>query len=386
MPTVIDIASGAARSVGPDDAASRYSPAWENDSTLLVMSDASGAIEIERLPLDGGSVSVAVRTIGAAGAPEVGPDGRIWWLDLHGRGWDLRVNDAGSALPVAPVLDDTQFPAVRRVDTRLAQEFPAAPLRDPKRYGAGPFGLAFLMLGGEGADGGTWGAGATFGDPVGRSTGFAFAGASPKGSWSGARLAYTWRGFRPSIQIQGYRGEYLVSEQPSKAGLGWEPFDRRFTGAMLALELTRHGARGSANTRLGYSVGRSENPTLAGPSRDRSLYFAQLGGNLSVSPRPRSSVEFRWQATTSAGTADGGDWARHTVDTRLALAHSAGGVALRARGGEASEETPFSERFIVGGTASPFVDQLLLTNRIEHLGLPFGIAGAGLALFDPRIL
>lgn len=375
VPMVIDIASGEARSLGPDDAASRYSPAWENDSTLLVMSDASGAIEIERFSLRGAAPSVAVRTIGVAGAPEVGPDGRIWWLDLHGRGWDLRVNDAGTSLPVAAPLDDTQFPAVRRVDTRLAQDFPAAPLPEPKHYGAGPLGIAFLMLGGEAADGGTWGAGATFGDPVGRSTGIIVGGGSERGNWSGARLAYTWRGFRPAIQLQAYRGEYFVSEQSSKAGLGWEPFDRRFTGAMLAVEMTRRGARGGVGTRLGYSIGTSENPTLDGPTRDRSLYVAQLGGDFTVSPRPRNSVGVRWQATTAAGRADGGDWQRHTVDARLAVQHPFVGVALRARGGEASDETPFSERFIVGGSASPFVDPLLLTNRIEHPGLPFGVAG-----------
>lgn len=375
VPTIIEIATGAARTLGPDDAASRYSPAWENDSTLLVMSDASGAIEIERLPLRGDARTVAVRTIGVAGAPEVGPDGRIWWLDLHGRGWDLRVNDAGSSIPLAAPLDDAQFPSVKRVDTRLAQQFAPATLDAPKRYGSGPFGIAFLALGTDGADGGTWAAGATFGDPVGRGTGVAYAGVGREGAWSGARLAYTWRGFRPAIQLQGFRAEYLPSEQPSKAGLGWEPFDRRFTGGLLALEFTRYGARGSATTRVGGSIGNSENPTLGGPTRERVQAFAQLGGNVSVSPRARTDVSFRWQATAAAGTADDADFRRTTFDTRLAVQVAQGGVAVRARGGEVNVGAPFSERFIVGGTASPFVDPVLLNNRVEHLGLPFGISG-----------
>jgi hypothetical protein len=375
VPVIIDIASGSARSIGPDDAASRYSPAWENDSTLLVMSEASGAIEIERLALRGDARSVAVRTIGVAGAPEVGPDGRIWWLDLHGRGWDLRVNEAGSSLPVAARLDDAQFPSVKRVDTRLAQQFAPEQLDAPKRYGTGPFGIAFLALGTDGADGGTWAAGATFGDPVGRGTGVAYAGMGREGAWSGARLAYTWRGFRPAIQLQGFRADYLPSEQPSKAGLGWEPFDRRFTGGMLALEFTRYGARGSATTRVGGSIGSGENPTLGGAARDRTLLFAQLGSEFSVSPRPRTDVTFRWQATTVAGSADDGDVRRNTVNAWLAVQVPQGGVAVRAQGGEVNLDAPFSERFIIGGTASPFVDPVLLNNRIEHLGLPFGIAG-----------
>lgn len=374
-PVVIDLASGASRTLGPNDGQSRYSPAWENDSTLLVMSEASGVIEVERHPLRGGNASVAVRTLGIAGAPEVGPDGRIWWLDLHGRGWDLRVNAAGTSLPIAGAIDERQFPATRRVNAELRREFAPAPLDAARRYGAGPLGFAFLVAGSGAADGTNWAVGATFGDPVGRGTGFAYAGAAPRGNWSGARLAYTWRGLRPAIQLQGFIAEYNPSEHRSKVGLGWEPFDRKYSGAMLALEHTHHITHGSFGARLGGSLGNSENPTLGGPSRERSLLFAEMSGDLRFSPRPRSNVAFRWLANTTSGSADDADFARHVVDARLAVEVNDGGVALRARGGEASTVAPFSERFFVGGTASPFVEQILLTQRVEHLGLPFGVTG-----------
>lgn len=375
VPVVVDIASGEERIIGPDDAASRYSSAWENDSTLLVASEASGAIEIERIPLNGGAITVAVRTLGAAASPEVGPDGRIWWLDLHGRGWDLRVNDANSSLPVAPALDDTQFPAVKRVNTRLARQFETTPLEAPRRYGAGPLGVGFLLVGTDGSDGSVWGLGATFGDPVGRGTGVVYAGGGVDGAWNGARLAYTWRGFRPAITLEGFRTDYLPSEHPSKVGLGWENFDRRFTGAMLAMDLTRSGTRSSLNTRLGGSVGNSENPTLDGPQRDRTMYFAEVGGRVTLQPQPRTSITLGLNAGAAGGSADNADFQRSTVDARFTVQAVQGGMSLRARGGEVTETTPFSERFFIGGTASPFVDPIVLGNRIEHQGLPFGVAG-----------
>src|SRR5690606_3750566 len=169
-------------------------------------------------------------TLGIAGAPEVGPDGRIWWLDLHGRGWDLRVNAAGTSLPIAGAIDERQFPATRRANAELRREFAPAPPDAARRYGAGPLGFAFLVAGSGAADGTNWAVGATFGDPVGRGTGFAYAGAAPRGNWSGARLAYTWRGLRPAIQLQGFIAEYNPSEHRSKVGLGWEPFDRKYSG------------------------------------------------------------------------------------------------------------------------------------------------------------
>jgi len=374
VPVVIELASGEERVVGPADAASRFSPTWENDSTLLVASEASGAIEIERIPLSGGTITVAVRTLGAAASPEVGPDGRIWWLDLHGRGWDLRVNDAGSSVALAPPLDETQFPAVKRVDTRRAQQFEVTPLNEPRRYGAGPFGATFLMVGTDGQDGSVFAAGATFGDPVGRGTGVLYAGGGLDGAWNGARLGYTWRGFRPAITLEGFVTDYLPSRHPGKVGFGWEGFDRRYTGALLAAELSRAGARTRLSTRLGGSLGNSDNPSLILTKRERTLYFAELGGGLTLDTRPRQSLAFDWKANYTGGTAEDADFTRTTVDARIAMRMPKGGVAVRARGGEVNDGAPISEMFFVGGTASPFVDPAALGNRIEHLGLPFGIA------------
>ena len=104
-------------------------------------------------------------------------------------------------------------------------------------------------------------------------------------------------------------------------------------------------------------------------------HFAELGGGYTFDTRPRQSLTLDWKAGYAAGTAEDADFARTTVDARVALRVPPGGVALRARGGEVNADAPTGELFYVGGTASPFVDPIALGNRIEQLGLPFGILG-----------
>ncbi len=376
VPVVIDLASAEQRIVGPSDDASRFSPAWENDSTLLVVSDASGGWEIERLQLNGGGITVAVRTLGAASAPEVGPDGRIWWLDLHGRGWDLRVNDAQSAVALAAPLDTALFPTTKRVNTRLAQQFEQASLPGASRYGLGPQGIAFLVTGTGGADGSSTGLGFTFGDPVGRGTGVVYAGAGPDGAWSGARAAYAWRGLRPALQLEGFLVDHRPSEHRRIDGVpNSNAFDRRYVGALLASDYQRQGAHGSTHLRVGGSFARVENPTLDSEQVDRVMGFAQLGQQLTFTPRATRRLSGQWQASSAAGRVDDIDFLRHTFDLRLAVETPKLGLATRVQGGEVNSDAPGEEYFLIGGAAPTFVDPIALNGRIDRLGLPFGITG-----------
>jgi hypothetical protein len=375
IPTVIEIATGKARVIGPADDASRFGATWENDSTLVVMSDAEGTITLERVPLNGGEVSVIARPLGASFSPEVGPDGRVWWLDLHARGWDLRVSDAGSAFKTAAPLDAVNFPATRRVETSLAKNFTPAAVAPSRAYGAGPFGAAFLAMGVGATDGELWAAGVTFGDPVGRGTGMAYAGMGTGGSWGGARGVYTWRGFRPELQLQGFLAEYTPSEDPSKSGLGWENFDRAFSGATASMRFSRARARGQSSLRLGMTAGTSRNPTLDTDARSRTLGFASFERTFRGTPSGLKRRSLEIAVNHTFGDAEGATIERTTADVRIAFENPAGGLAVRARGGQMNTSTTASEYFFVGGTASPYMDADIITNRVEHLGLPFGIAG-----------
>jgi hypothetical protein len=375
VPVVIDIASGAARVVGPSDAASRFSPAWENDSTLIVASDASGLVVLERLPLNGGSISVAVRTIGAANSPEVGPDGRLWWLDLHGRGWDLRVNDANSALPVAAAIGESNFPASRRFATANVATIPNATVPDASSYGRGPFGAAFIALGTQAADGGTWSAGATFGDPLGRGEALVIAGMGQSGAWSGLRGDFTWRRYRPALRVQGFSTEYRPSEHPRNAGAGFELFDEAYSGGVLSLDLTRNGVHGSTRYRAGASTGSITNPTLDTESVTRSVAFAEMSASHRFTPRSTRSALLSYGASYSSGSTNEQSWTRVTGDFAMGIVTPQGGATLRLRAGEMNADAPTAEYFAVGGASSPYVDPLVFAQRVEHLGLPFGTLG-----------
>ena len=151
---VIDIASGNSVVVGPQDGASRYSATWADDSTLVAVSEANGIQSIERIPL-AGAATVVVRTLGAATAPDVARDGRTFWLDLHARGYDLRVNAANSVAPSGAPLDVALAPVVRRVNTRLERTFDSVSVAPARDYGAGPFGGTFLSSFSTAPDGDT---------------------------------------------------------------------------------------------------------------------------------------------------------------------------------------------------------------------------------------
>ncbi len=375
VPVIIDIASGEARTLGPSDGASRFSPAWENDSTLIVASDASGLVVLERLPLTGGSISVAARTIGAAGSPEVGPDGRIWWLDLHSRGWDLRVNEANTALPVGAPIADLNFPAARRVATANVATIPSATVSESRAYGRGPFGAAFIALGTTAGDGDTWSAGATFGDPLGRGEGLVIGGVGRNGAWSGVRGDFIWRRYRPAVRLQGFTSDYRPSEHPRNRGAGFELVDEAYTGGVLSLDLTRSSGHGSTRYRAGASAGSLRNPTLDFDAGSRQLAFAELSASYRFSPRSTRTALLSYAASYAAGSTNDQSWTRMTGDVTLGFSLPQGGANLRARGGEVNADAPSLEQFVVGGTAAPYIDPLVITQRVEHLGLPFGARG-----------
>lgn len=375
VPVVIEVVSGNARVLGPDDAFSRYSPTWESDTTLITVSEASGVPVLERIPVNNDKmVTVVARTLGAAGSPDVGPDGRIWWLDLHGRGWDLRVNPARTTLPVGSVISDAHFPAARRIAAEKSVTFPAAAVDSARPYGRGPFGFAFVALGTQAGDGGTWSAGAAFGDPLGRGDGLVIGGVGRNGAWSGARADIVWRRFRPALRFHGFSTDYRPSLQPRGAA-GFTAADEAYSAAALSLDLTRHGVHGDTRYRAGGSVGHINNPTLNTERVLRRVAFAEMSATYRFTPRSTRRTTVSYAASIASGSTNELTWTRYTADLLVGFQATRGGLNLRVRGGEADVNAPVGERFVFGGTGSPYIDPLVISQRVEHLGLPFGSAG-----------
>jgi hypothetical protein len=372
---VIELATGNARRVGPQDGAARYAATWESDSTLIVVSDAGGVQGLERLSLASVRSTPVARTLGAAMYPDVGPDGRIWWLDLHARGWDLRASEAGASLPAAPALDAANFPSARRVNAELAQDFALAPVADPKSYGTGPWGAIMIGTGTRNADGETWSLGGSFGDPLARGTLLAHAGVGRLGAWSGAQLAYTWRGLRPELQVQGFTTDYRPSRHALRTGPLVDVLDAIYNGGSVVTTLQRHSTYGRTTYRLGGSVGSVRNPTLGFDAVDRHLGFASLAGDYSYTPRLGRRMQLKIAVEHAAGVTNEREWQRTLADLTFGMSVPAGGANLRVRGGNLDGSVPIWEQFAIGGTASPYVDGAVLSQRIEHPGLAFAVTG-----------
>lgn len=367
VPVVIDVATGMVREIGPNDGASRHSATWESDSTLIVVSEASGIPTLERLPLGPGAPTVVARTTGMAAAPDVAPDGRVWWLDMHGRGYDLRVSDGGTALATAAKLDTTLYPAVRKVDTSKEVQFDAAPVPAAKPYGIGPINGTLLAANTTAADGESNGIGLHLNDVLGRGNLYAMGGAARNGAWDGYRAALTWRGLPPALRIEYFDASQNLSEQ-GRIPLGLDVEQR---GLLLSLEQQRVGAHGTSSLRLGFYDGSwSVNNSAA---VDRAQAFAVIKSDAMFTPTPTLAVRASLRAQHSLASLDDVDFSRTQGELALSVAKgSALGVGVRAKLGAAHTGVAFFEQFLIGGSPTPYVDDALLDNRITHLGIPTG--------------
>lgn len=369
---VVDVESGAIRRVGPNDGATRHSPSWEGDSALVVVSEASGVPTLERVGLDAGARTVVARTLGGAYAPEVGPDGRIWWLDQHGRGYDLRVNARGTSVSSGAALDTALYPAVQRVSAQRARTFDSVTVAEPRAYGVGPMAAAIIGGSTTGADGDAWNLGLNVGDVLARTGIYAIYGQSTRGAWEGWRGAFTWRGFRPTLQVQVWDAEQRIGRQ-GRLLTSPSAFDVGYQGVLATVEDELHGARGVTRLRVGYSDGRMRS-LVVGTRLARTQRFAQLSTGRRYSPTATSMIEGSLSAQYTRGELFTFSYSRIQGEFALAFTHSAGaGLGGRIRAGDADVPGVSLETFYIGGMPSMYVDPALLDNRITHPGLPFRV-------------
>ncbi|MEO7966421.1 MAG: hypothetical protein ABIT38_21190, partial [Gemmatimonadaceae bacterium] len=168
---VVDAATGRSVPVDPGDGANRYSPAWTCAGELVVVSERSGVANLELLNPETAAPRALTRVVGGVAAPDVTNDGRVWFLALHSKGYDVRrislsaPSSAGVERVVA--LESGLVPAaawpIVRTDT-----FVARPIRGPREYGIGPRGWRVLPGVSFGPDGDMASLMIANMDPVGR--------------------------------------------------------------------------------------------------------------------------------------------------------------------------------------------------------------------------
>ncbi|MFM9013652.1 MAG: TolB family protein, partial [Gemmatimonadota bacterium] len=260
----IEVSTGAVRVVSPDDGISRYEPTWTPDgAALIVVSEASGTPQLERLALDG-STRPVTRFAGLTSQPEVSRDGTVWFLALHARGYDLRTLALDSAATGRTVvLADSLAPVAPRQRTADARPFPTSEVTS-KPYGVGRLGATWLPNVNLSAEGQSQEGAVTVSDAVGRIGAVLQGGYGEPAVWRGGSLAVTWRGVRPSVTVAGFSTRHLPSRQklePSLTGA----FDAEYRGVSLAGERAWLGTGGSLTVRSALSSGRLTSLALLAP-------------------------------------------------------------------------------------------------------------------------
>ncbi|MEY4608949.1 MAG: hypothetical protein RL625_1166, partial [Gemmatimonadota bacterium] len=381
----IDAATGAVRVVSPTDGVSRYEPTWTPDgSALIVVSEAAGTPQLERLALDGATRPVT-RFAGLTGQPEVSRDGTVWFLTLHARGYDLRTVALDSAARGATVaLTDSLAPVAPRQRTADARPFPTSEVTS-KPYGLGRLGATWLPNVNVSAEGQDQGGALSLSDAVGRYGAVLQGGYGQPAVWRGGSLALIWRGVRPSVTVAGFSTRHLPTQQRIEP-LAIGGFDAEYTGASMVADRSVQGTGGSLSVRGGLSTGRVTSLAALPPpcleclaiwaplgESTRQLAAMQVSGSRLYTPKGKMRITPSFAFDASAGRSFDVAWRRTQVQGGLAIAGWAGtGLDLQAMAGTVSGDAPAYEHFALGGAESPYVDPLVLQGRWAAPGQAFG--------------
>ena len=369
---LLDVAAGSAdppRIVGSSDGANRYDPAFLNDSTLVVISDASGIPNVELLDVATGRARPLTRVVSAALAPE--PDratGDVYFLRLQPHGLDLAaVPDSVSRAPFAtsPAL----APAVP-IPVVAADSFAAAAPPAGRAYGFGPRRAILLPTLGYAADGKRVGLMLAGTDPVGRFTWIAQGMYGDRGSWRGGSLAAAWRGSLPWLTGELFYAEDYPSRQHGGVAVPGS-LDGSYRGGAMQAELPRDWLTNAMRVRVGASMGRLSGGALG--ARDRELLSGSYGGAFRQTPG-EWTVDEQLGVVGQTGRTGGGDWSRWTASGALRLGTRGFAVDLRAAYGEVTRSADSFEQFVLGGTAPPLYGDALLVQRVAMPALPVGVA------------
>jgi hypothetical protein len=317
---------------------------------------------------------------GAAVAPDVAPDGAIWFLSLQGKGYDLRrlrpdsVHYDGAhdiTLSLADSLSPVLPPRLPRAAGDSSHRPALAPVPDESRYGNGPTRVRYLPASTTGFGGSTTQLAIVRSDPVGR-LGIALLGSVGSAALpEGGALTITSRRFRTELTASGW----LSHEAPSRelAAAADYGLDLSRAGGALRAQLTRVGdgsqligtfallaerqrPSGVASAQRSAVIGALET-TLR--QRDDEVRYQEQFSIMGEAGRSREGGYLRQRSSLGFGT---GAATRGLTSLRLAFGTIGGG------------DGSLAERFVVGGIDSPILDSLYDARRVEAPAYPLGSA------------
>lgn len=383
---LLDTAVGPPRFADPEDGANRFDPTWIGTSALVVVSDRSGAPNLERLDLVAVTARPLTRISGAAIAPAVSPtDSTVWFLSLHSRGYDVRRLAHLTALTdtTTPLLDTRLVPVVIAPSVSV-RAFAPSPTTAEHRYAFGVRTTRWLPA----ASAATAGREATFAlvnsDAVGRLTILGQAAFGSGDVWRGGSVDVAWRRWRPVLRLAGFNA---LTSNPAVESvgiplLGWS---NRVAGGRLRVDYAHAFDRADLRLAGGASLARlaTEDSDRTNSSA-RNLAFAELSGVARQSGDGFSDFESLLAHFTAGATED---LAYQRLLTSVGLHGSARGLPTldaSASYGVVSSRAPIFEQFVIGGMPSGLIDPSLFTQRVTMGALPTGI-GSGDHILTYRV-
>ena len=359
------------RFIGPDDGANRYDAVFSADGrSVIVVSDASGIPNIERVDVATGTTVPLTDVTGAALAPA--PNwmrGGVYFLRLHARGLDLAVTQ-DTAIHVAPLASGVGLAPAARVPLAPGDSFAKRPLPPGTPYGLGPRRYRVLPTINLAAEGKTFGLTLASTDPIGRFTWLAQGTYGDRGTWRGGSLSGEWRGGIPSLGAQFFYAEDHVSAQHGGVATSGVP-DVDYLGVLATATVDQDLLTNARRLRIGASVGRLGHRRDS--SRARLLGFATYSV-AAVQTSDEWRVLERLGLRGDLGRTAGRSWARTSGSAELTLSHGSLAVEGDAAIGVVNRDADPAEQFAIGGAASPLFDPDLLPQRITMPALPLGIA------------
>ncbi|MGH7634424.1 MAG: TolB family protein, partial [Gemmatimonadaceae bacterium] len=306
------------RLIGPADGANRYDAVFSADGrSVIVVSDASGIPNIERLDSATGTAVPLTHVTGAALAPA--PDwvhGSIYFLRLHARGLDLAMTP-DTAIHVAPAEAGANLEPAARVPLAPGDSFTARPVSPDTPYGLGPRRYRVLPSISIAAEGKTFGLTLASTDPIGRFTWLAQGAYGDRGSWRGGSLSGEWRGSVPSLGAQVFYAEDQVSTQHGGIASSGVP-DVDYLGVLATATVDQDLLTNVRRFRVGASVGRLNN-------RHDSSSARLVGFVVYSAAAVQTSKEWRFLERLGLrgdlGRTAGRSWARTSGSTELTLSH-----------------------------------------------------------------
>ncbi|MBV6521523.1 MAG: Protein TolB [Gemmatimonadaceae bacterium] len=374
---IISMDSGTVHPIAPADGADRHSPVFTPDGRgLIVISERGGIPNIELLSVDGGAPRTLTRLTGAALAPEVSPaDGRVYFLTVHARGYDLRRLSIDPVSDYAPAVLDARHAPVVPPAAEDRPTFASGSVNGPFAYGVGPRRWRILPGVIADADGATATLNATNTDPIGRLGVVAVGGIGTERAWRGASMAATFRGLDVHLSGSAWSTQRLASSNAAWLDSA-DSVDAASTGAGVAVSYARDNAYWGIRLSAGGAASRIDGGRPDGAKRqlvlgDVAVRLTRALGTTTLNLTAAQSLgggRTAGSAWTSGMTQATATWMLPGVSVRI------GGLSGHVTPPAAPTDGRSFERFLVGGSSSPFADAPYATSQIPLPGVPIGYA------------